>query len=398
MQNLLFLSHRIPYPPNKGDKIRSFHLLRYLSDRYHVHLGTFIDDPDDWRHVDKMERMCTEVQIEALHPLTAKIRSLTALLSGAPLAWPYYANRRLQRWVNTTLRQQDFAAIVVFSSAMAQYVPAASADLPVVIDFADVDSDKWRQYARDKPFPMAWLYRRESVTLLRYDQQAAARATASLFVSAKEADLFRSLVTVPGHTIDYYHNGVDTAYFSPERDYTNPFGAGERALVFTGAMDYWANEDAVTWFAREIFPAIHAAWPEVPLYIVGARPTDAVQALGGIDGVVVTGMVPDVRPYLHHAMAAVAPLRIARGVQNKVLEAMAMGLPVLATAPALEGIEATPVKEVLQLESPAQWQNCVNELLAHADRGAALGHAARQRILQDYVWDHNLERLGRYLQ
>ena len=111
-----------------------------------------------------------------------------------------------------------------------------------------------------------------------------------------------------------------------------------------------------------------------------------------------TGMVPDVRPYLHHAMAAVAPLRIARGVQNKVLEAMAMGLPVLATAAALEGIEATPVKEVLQLESPAQWQNCVNELLAHADRGAALGHAARQRILQDYVWDHNLERLGRYLQ
>ena len=386
---LLFLSHRIPYPPNKGDKIRSWHVLRHLAERYRVHLGCFVDDPRDWRYAEVIEREVAGTCLRPLDPRRARLRSLRGLFAGEALSLPYYRDSDLQDWVIETIDRHAIDRIFVFSSAMAQYLDRAPmAGRRLVIDFVDVDSDKWRQYARSRPWPMSWVYRREGERLLEYDRRVAARASASLFVSRAEADLFRSLAP-EATNVGHFDNGVDWRYFSPSPARDNPFPDGARALVFTGAMDYWANVEAVSWFAREVFPAILAAQPEARFYIVGARPTEAVRRLEALPGVVVTGAVEDIRPWLEHAHAAVAPLRIARGVQNKVLEAMAMATPVVATPPALDGIEFPTGHDLNRGETADELVRLCLELLA-ARRSAP---AARDWVRRRYDWDRNLAAL-----
>ena len=390
MENLLLLVHRIPYPPNKGDKIRSYHLLKHLAQHYRVHMATFVDDADDWQHVPKVEALCASSHFARLDPLASKLRSLGALLKGRALSFDYYRNAGLQDWVDNAMASHQIGRVVVFSSPMAQYAeqyPQARR----VVDFCDIDSDKWRQYALQKSWPMSWVYRREADTLLTYERHVAASTDAALFVSDAEAALFRTMAPESGAKIGYFNNGVDTEYFSPERFYERPFGAGERALVFTGAMDYWPNIDAVQWFAAEVFPQLLALDPMLRFYIVGARPAPAVQALAAHPGVIVTGTVPDVRPYIHHADICVAPLRIARGIQNKVLEAMAMARPVVVSPQALEGIDAVPGRELLLADGAAALATTITGLLAQPD--ASIGAAARAKVESQYSWPSNLARI-----
>ncbi len=390
MENLLLLIHRIPYPPNKGDKIRSYHLLKHLAQHYRVHLGTFVDDPDDWQHVPHVQTMCASSHFAPLKPLLARVRSLGALLANRSLSLDYYKSGELQAWVDATMKAQKIDRVLIFSSAMAQYAEAYP-DARRVVDFCDVDSDKWRQYAEKKIWPMNWLYRHEARQLLAYERRVARECDASLFVSAPEADLFKELAPESVAKIGFFNNGVDTDYFSPGRSYASPYQAGERAVVFTGAMDYWPNIDAVQWFAAEVFPQLRARFADACFYIVGARPSSAVQALAQLPGVVVTGTVPDVRPYIAHAQVAVAPLRIARGIQNKVLEAMAMATPVVVSPQALEGIEAIPGTDLLLAEDAAAFVTSVSALLTHAD--TAIGHVARAKVEQLYSWPSNLARI-----
>ncbi len=390
MENLLLLIHRMPYPPNKGDKIRSYHLLKHLAQRYRVHLGTFIDDADDWQHVPRVQALCASSHFARLNPTLARVRSLGALLGNRSLSLDYYQDAGMHEWVARTMRAHAIGKIVVFSSPMAQYAapyPAARR----VVDFCDVDSDKWRQYAEKKSWPMSALYGHEARQLLAYERKVARETDAALFVSEPEAALFRQLAPESAPKIGFFNNGVDTDYFSPERDYARPYAAGERAVVFTGAMDYWPNIDAVQWFAAEVFPQLRARFADVRFYIVGARPSAAVQALAQLPGVVVTGTVPDVRPYIAHAAVAVAPLRIARGIQNKVLEAMAMAVPVVVSPQALEGIEAIPGTDLVLAADAAAFVAAVAALLTEAD--GALGPAARAKVEQSYSWPANLARI-----
>jgi sugar transferase (PEP-CTERM/EpsH1 system associated) len=390
VDDLLLLIHRIPYPPNKGDKIRSYHLLKHLAQHYRVHLATFVDDADDWQHVPHVEKLCASSHFAPLNPKLARMRSLGALLSNRSLSLDYYRDAGLQAWTARAMQAHPISRIVVFSSSMAQYAEAYP-EARRVVDFCDVDSDKWRQYAEKKSWPMNWLYRHEARQLLAYERHVARECDASLFVSAPEADLFRELAPESAAKIGFFNNGVDTDYFSPERSYASPYQAGERAVVFTGAMDYWPNIDAVQWFAAEVFPQLRARFADVRFYIVGARPAAAVQALAQLPGVVVTGTVPDVRPYIAHAQAAVAPLRIARGIQNKVLEAMAMATPVVVSPQALEGIEAIPGTDLLLAEDAAGFVATVAALLTVAD--TAIGHVARAKVEQLYSWPSNLARI-----
>lgn len=391
MQDVLYLTHRIPYPPNKGDKVRSYHFLKYLSARYRVHLATFVDDADDWRHVEAVRKLCGESHFAGLNPVTARIASLTGLLRRAPLSLSYYRDEGLRRWVNELVGRLSLKHIVVFSSVMAQYVMRAG-DARRIVDFVDVDSDKWKQYALTKPWPLSLIYKREAGQLLGYEREVAQAFDASVFVSDAEAELFRQLAPESAAKIHAIHNGVDAEYFSPQRDYANPYGAAERVLVFTGAMDYWPNVDAAEWFARKIFPAVHARWPDSWFYIVGARPAPAVMRLAELPGVVVTGTVADIRPYLAHAAVAVAPLRIARGIQNKVLEAMAMAKPVIASTEAAEGIGARPGEELLVAAGEDEFVAAIHALLADGD-GAGIGRAGRERVVADYSWDANISRI-----
>jgi sugar transferase (PEP-CTERM/EpsH1 system associated) len=395
MENLLLLVHRIPFPPNKGDKIRSYHLLKHLAQHYRVFLGTFVDDAADWQYVPQVEALCAGSHFAALNPRSAKVRSLGALLGKRALSLDYYRDARLQQWVSKVMQEQRVSRIVVFSSAMAQYAEPY-VDARRVVDFVDVDSDKWRQYAEKKPWPMSWLYRHEARQLLSYERTVARQVDASLFVSAPEADLFRSLAPESTAKIGHFNNGVDTEFFSPLRPYDNPYAAGEKALVFCGAMDYWPNVDAVQWFADEVFPAVRKAHPAARFYIVGARPSAQVQQLGKRDGIVVTGTVPDVRPYVAHAAVCVAPLRIARGIQNKVLEAMSMAKTIVVSPQALEGIEAQPGQSLLLANEASEFASTVNSALAKPD--ANIGNRARATVEERYGWASNLAHVKTLLE
>lgn len=391
MKDLLFLAHRIPYPPNKGDKIRSFNMLKHLSGRFRVHLGSFVDDPDDWRHQNEVAAYCESLCLLPLHPRRARIQSLTGLLGAEPLTLPYYRDRRMRAWVSQVLDQGVDQALV-FSAAMAQYLPGKAQQLHTVIDFCDVDSDKWRQYARGHRFPMNWIYQREARTLLAFERRLAAASDAAVFVSEQEAGLFRELAPESAARVHAIDNGVDTHYFSPERDYPNPYTTPGARLVFVGAMDYWANVDAVTWFATRVFPAVRAGRSDAEFIIVGARPTPDVTRLARQAGVVVTGAVHDVRPYLAHADLAVAPLRIARGVQNKVLEAMAMGCPVVATPQALDGLRECQQMNWRVADQATELSSLCLDVLNEDDRDAQ-GARGRACVLSQYSWSEHMERL-----
>jgi len=348
MEKILYLVHRIPYPPNKGDKIRSYHFLKQLAQHYQVFLATFIDDEADWSYQEQLHDYCQNVYCAGLNPQLAKLKSLAGLLSGQALSLPYYQNQALQHWVDDTLAQQGIKKVVVFSSAMAQFV-MDKPDIDMIVDFVDVDSDKWRQYAEKKTGPESWIYHREAKKLFEFEKHVAARSTSSFFVSRQEAELFKQLAPACQDKVGWVNNGVDTVFFDPELNDPSPYSATEQALVFTGAMDYWPNIDAVTWFAEQVFPHIQKTFPRVKFYIVGSKPTKEVLALADTNqGIVVTGRVDDVRPFLKHAAIAVAPLRVARGIQNKVLEAMAMKKTIAATAAAMEGIEGFDALDVIQ--------------------------------------------------
>jgi sugar transferase (PEP-CTERM/EpsH1 system associated) len=387
MEGLLFLAHRIPFPPNKGDKIRSFHLLRHLSTRYAIHLGAFVDDPDDWQYQDALKPYCASIKLLPLHPRRAKLASLVGLLTGEALTLPYYRNRELARWAHGLAASGAVTRGLAFSSAMAQFMPAGLARR--VLDMVDVDSDKWTQYAPTQRWPLSWVYAREGRKLAVWEARMAQDFDATLLVSNAEAALLQQRVPAAQHKVGAFENGVDADYFSPARDYPNPYPADVQGVVFTGAMDYWPNVDAVSWFAERIFPAVRAAVPGAQFTIVGSHPAEAVLALARQPGVVVTGGVPDVRPWLAHAACAVAPLRIARGVQNKVLEAMAMARPVVASAQAAEGIRAEAGRDFVLAQGEAEFAHAVVAQLQTLSSAAP----ARDCILAHYDWARNLSMI-----
>ena len=395
MANILYLVHRLPYPPNKGDKVRSFHLLKHLAAQHRVFLGTFVDDPDDWQHLPVLRALCADVHAAELHPTRAKIASLRGLMTGEALGLPYYRNAGLSQWVADIAAAVKLDAIVVFSSPMAQYAAALPA-LPMLVDFVDVDSAKWADYAPAHPWPMSWVYRREGRALLAFEQAAAARARCSFFVTDNEAALFRKLSPALTAPVESLSNGVDADYFAPEPQRTSPFAAGEIPLVFTGAMDYWPNADAVIWFAAEVLPLLRQEFPALRFHIVGRSPTAAVQGLQS-EHINVTGTVPDVRPYLQHAAAVVAPLRLARGIQNKILEAMAMGRPVIAAATCVQAITAEAGIDLLAASEAADYAAGLRRLLNSADDAARIGAAGRARVLADYSWSARLAGIDRHL-
>ncbi len=397
MSRLLYLVHRLPFPPNKGDKIRSFHLLQHLASRHEVFLGTFIDDPDDEQYLGQVRSLCADVHAVRIRPLLAKLRSATALLSREALTLPFYRNRGLAEWVARTIHDQLIDSAVVFSSAMAQYTIGQRSLRRLLVDFVDADSAKWTQYAESKPWPLSWIYRREGEHLLAFERRVARTSTRSFFVTDAERRLFTGLAPECANHLDVVPNGVDAAYFSPESASASPYRRDELPIVFTGAMDYWPNVDGACWFATEVLPALRARWPSVRFHIVGMRPAPAVLALAS-DVVVVSGTVPDIRPYLQHAAVIVAPLRIARGIQNKVLEAMSMGRPVVASAACALGIEAKAGQEIEIATGVDEFVDRIGDCLQHPVRAAERGIAARERILSTYSWSRNLAMFDRYLE
>ncbi len=391
MASLLFLTQRIPYPPIKGEKIRPLQILRHLATNFDIHLGTLIDDPDDWQHVDTIRALCRDAYFAPLDRRIARITCLAGLLTDDPLSVAFFRNRALQRWVNHTLDTVRPDVVFICSGNMAPYVQNhRHHGIVRIVDLADVDSEKWREYAAKSRFPMSWVYAREARLILALERRIAREAEATTFVTDQEADLFRRLAPEYSDRIHGVSSGVDFDYFDPATLPPPIFDTTRPNFVFTGTMDYLPNVDAVTWFARDILPLIRRDQPGAQFHIVGSSPSAEVQKLSEIAGIHVTGRVPDVRPYVAHASACVAPLRIARGIQNKVLEAMAMARPVILTPEALEGIDAAPGREVLLATDPATFAAAAIGVLRDPSAANALGAAARRRIEAHYSWTARL--------
>ena len=398
---LLFLAQRMPYPPNKGEKIRALHTLLHFRQRFDIYLGCCIDDEADLAYVAELRALCVDLHIARINPRLARLCSLRGLLTGDALTVAYFRNAGLSQWVRDTIARVRPEVIFAYSSN----ITPAMLDVPYtgkrIVDIVDVDSEKFRAYADTARGPMRFIYRREWQKIAALERRIAQECDVSILVSEPEAALFRQIAPGHGDKIRGIGNGVDHAYFDPAIGFDPPFDPTRKNFVFTGTMDYKPNIDAMCWFATEIFPAIRRALPDAQCHIVGANPAAEVQRLAHRDGIHVTGRVADVRPYIAHATLSVAPMRIARGIQNKVLEAMAMARPCVVTSQALEGIAAAPDQDVILADTAEDFAAACIRFASGAGPekiGEKIGAAARQHVLAHCDWAARLAAYDAILQ
>lgn len=381
-KEILFLAHRLPYPPDRGDRIRSWHMLQALAKLGPVHVVAPLDSAEDRQHIAHVERIAASVTT-AVRPASKGVAVAGALLTGLPASVALFSVPVLHHAVRARLASQKIGTIFAFSGQMAHYVPAGT-DARFLMDFVDVDSAKFAQQGASAHGLSGLALRQEAKRLLAFEAATAKRAHASLFVSEAEAALFTAKTGLPAQVIE---NGVDASHFAPGA--VAPADAPHPLIVFTGQMDYAPNVTAVTDFVRDVLPLL----PGATFAIVGRAPTAAVKALAA-PNVLITGEVPDTRPWLAAADVVVAPLALARGIQNKVLEAMAMSKAVVASPAAAEGIDAEVGAELLVADSPAMQAAAIGALLTDPLHARAVGTAARDRVLARYSWEARLAPLA----
>ena len=393
---ILFLCHRIPFPPDRGDKIRSFHILKRLAEIAPVHVGCFADDDRDMGFAAEMEAL-TASQCVLARNRSRAVAGLAGLVRRQPMLVSMYESAQMHRWVKRTMRERPIGAVMGYSAQMAHFVPDLPPGVRFVMDFVDFDSAKYAAYGEFGGGMMGWVNRREGRLLQDFERTIAGRADISAFVSEAEAELFRTASGFDNRRVIAIDNGVALDYFNPAARF-DPVGRVERPLiVFTGQMDYRPNIEAVDSFVHQSLPALRAIHPDACFAIVGRNPAPQVEALKQMPGVIVTGSVPDVRGWLVAADVVVAPLRIARGIQNKVLEAMAMARPVVASPEAAEGIDARDGTHFLIAADTAAETEKIAALLADPDRARSLGQAARARMEERYRWSETLKELPEML-
>jgi sugar transferase (PEP-CTERM/EpsH1 system associated) len=379
---ILFLSQRVPDPPNKGDKIRSHHMMRRLAARHEVHLAFLLDQE---REVDDARRAsawaasaCWRVRRRA----ESVARGAASAARGRPISLGWFRHAGLARDVRALLRAHDFDAVVAYCSSMAPY--AGEFRGARVVDLVDVDSEKWRQYASHSAFPHRSVYALEHRLLRAWEADLVRRFDRSLVVSRAERDLLATFADVSRVAI--VGNGVDVESFRPRGPRTR-----EPRLVFVGALDYFANADGLIRFVREIWPRVRRVVPGARLEIVGRRPDRSVAALGHEAGVNVVADPTDVRPHLWKSAIAVVPLWIARGTQNKVLEAMAAGVPVVATPASVQGIEATAGRDFREADGADEWVAAIADLIRRPDVADEMAARAAHMVGERYSWDRQAE-------
>ena len=387
---ILYLCQRIPFPPDRGDRIPVYHQIQRLRKTHEVVVGSLAHAGTR----KNMEMLEQKSGVKVLAPDHSRWHSLNGMLSaflrGQSLSLGYFRNSVLQRLIDAELTERQFDVVIVFSSSMAQYVENRRG-VSKIMNFCDMDSLKWESLARKSYWPMRWIYRRESRTLLAYERKIAASFDASCVVSRNEAELFRQ--HIPGITVDILENGVDASYFSAFSRQTDGI-----SIVFVGVMDYPPNAEAVFFFARHIWSKIREVHPDARFTIVGARPVKTVLELTRIPGVEVTGYVPDVRPYLAAATVSIAPLATARGVQNKILEAMSAGVPVLTTPDVAKGLPDGAEALVFTAERSAEvFAAALLDLIANEAIREERAARAVEFIRQNCGWDMKLRALDALL-
>lgn len=394
MDEILFLAHRVPWPPDRGDKIRSYHILQHLRRLALIHVGAFADDARDLGFTEQFSEGLASTHIK-LRDKPQWLAGVEALVQGTPISLRSFASKSMQQWVAERLASGRISHIYCFSSQMAQYVPPTFAG-QFIMDFVDVDSAKFESYATDGNALMRPMYKREGRLLAVFEREVADSADFSVFVSEAEAALFRK--RSGAQNVHAVGNGIDTGLYDPAAAFKTlhpPYA--DPLIIFTGQMDYRPNVEAVTAFATDTMPIIRASNPEATFAIVGRNPTADVRALSALPGVQVTGAVDDVRSWLAAADVVVAPLRTARGIQNKILEAMAMAKPVVASPQAAEGINAQPGSHFFVEQDAAKEAARVCALLNAPAQMQSIGQVARAHVVAHYSWQTQLAPLDALL-
>ena len=372
---LLFLSQRVPFPPNRGDKITTWQLVDRFRQTHDVTVLAFAHDEADRRAAQELRGMGIETIDVPLDMRRAKLAALPLLATSKPLTLGVFGSQRLQAEVDARAADADFA--YAYSSSMGAFL--LPHDLPWIMHFAELDSDKWRQYVGRTRWPMSWVYKREWRRLLEFERQVAASTVTNVLCTPLEEEIFQR--EIPGCPTMVIRNGVDLESFSPADNAPEP-----GHLVFTGVMDYLPNIDGCVWFVEEILPRIRERVPGATFSIVGSKPTPEVERLAETDGVTVTGFVDSTQDWLRRAAVSVAPLRIARGIQNKVLEALSMGLPVVGTTSATQGVEGTPEEHYIVRDDAESFAAEVVRLLEDREAAQALAARGRKLVEERYAW------------
>jgi sugar transferase (PEP-CTERM/EpsH1 system associated) len=386
---ILYVCHRFPYPPKRGGKIRPFNMIRHLSAQHEVTVASLARSAAEAKDAQGITPFCKHFVIGQVSNPVQALRMVARLPLLTPSSMGFFYSPTLAASIRTLLARERFDLIFVHCSSVAQYVE--DCDIPKILDFGDMDSQKWFEYADAKPFPLSLGYRLEGWKMERAERRLARKFDLCTATTRAEWETLESYRT--GAATDWFPNGVDHAYFAPSDEPYDP-----DTICFVGRMDYYPNQECMFDFCRNTLPLLQARRPNAKLLIVGADPSPAVRKLGLLPGVTVTGSVPDVRPYVQRSVAMVAPLNIARGTQNKILEGMAMGVPVVTSRVAAGGVDAQDHHHFLVCDSRNDYVRAITCLMEDANERRRLAVAGRERILSHHAWDQSMRRLDRIIE
>lgn len=384
---ILYVCHRFPFPPKRGGKIRPFNMIRHFAQQHEVTVASIVRSDEEAIEGRGISEHCSSFEMVRVNNGVQAVRMVARLPSPVPSSFGYFYSGELKRRIVDLVRRERFDLIFVHCSSVARYV-ADIQDIPKILDFGDMDSQKWLEYARYKPFPLSFGYWLEGRKLEREEKRLACCFDVCTATTRAEWETLEGYH--PGVATDWFPNGVDATYFSPGEEPYDP-----DTISFVGRMDYYPNQECMFRFCDETLPLLRQRRPEVKLLIVGADPSPAVRKLGEIPGVTVTGSVKDVRPFVRTSAAMVAPLNIARGTQNKILEAMAMGVPVVSSRIAAAGVDAVPSEHLLVATTPQEYASALLRVLDDKEERIRLSQAGRARMLSHHAWPRSMERLDR---
>ena len=387
---ILYICHRFPFPPARGGKIRPFNMIKHLGRKHEVVVASLVRSQEEAEAGRGLSRHCGDFIMAEVTATAAWARMISRLPTPQPSSLGYFYSPDLARRIDRRLQSERFDLIYVHCSSAAPYVSKVSG-IPKMLDFGDMDSQKWLDYCRFKPFPLSLGYWLEGRKMEAAEKALARRFDLCTCTTKAELETLRQLhVPVP---TDWFPNGVDTEFFAPS---DAPYDAD--AISFVGRMDYFPNQQAMMFFANEVFPTIREKRPAATLAIIGAEPSANIRRLACRDGITVTGTVPDVRDYVRRSAASVAPLSIARGTQNKIVECMAMGVPVVTSPQAAGGVDAVPGEHLLVARSPDDYAAKLLNLMSDGTARQRLAAAGRARVETHHSWARSMAKLDRIVE
>ena len=382
---ILFVCHRFPYPPKRGGKIRPFNVIKHLGRSHEVTVASLVRSAEEARAGEGLAAHCKAFIMERVWNPAAVLRMVARLPTRAPSSMGHFYSPRLARRIAEELSSWRYDLVLVHCSSVAPYV-ANVHGIPKILDFGDMDSQKWLTYARVKPFPLSLGYRLEGVKMQRAEMELARQFDYCTCTTRAELATLESFAT--GVPSGWYPNGVDTDYFTPTAEPYDP-----DTIAFVGRMDYFPNQQGIIAFCQQTLPLLRARRPAIKLLIVGASPSSAIRRLAALPGVTVTGTVPDVPPIVRRTALTVAPLDIARGTQNKILESLAMGVPVVCSSAAAGGVDAVPGEHLLTADTPREYADAILRLVTSGDERRRLAESGRARVLSHHSWSSSMARL-----